>query len=405
MDYLDTVNWMFSQLPMYQNKGKQAYKANLNNTLLLAKHLKYPETKFKSIHVAGTNGKGSTSHMLASVLQEAGYNVGLYTSPHLKDFRERIKINGTPVSKQFVIAFIKKHNLFIKKNSLSFFEMTVGMAFAYFAKKKIDIAIVEVGLGGRLDSTNIINPELSVITNIGLDHTQFLGTTLKQIAKEKGGIIKCNTPVVIGESQPETDSVFNALAKKNNAPIYFANQLVSEAYESDLKGNYQKHNIKTTLVALSEIAKKGFKITDSHIKIGLLSVVKNTGLYGRWQILGQQPTIICDTAHNKEGLRYTIKQLQKKTFDKLHIVIGVVKDKNLEGIPNLFPKNAAYYFCSPNMSRALDAESLRLEFGRLNRKGEVYNSVNEALRAAKNTASELDLIYVGGSTFVVAEII
>lgn len=405
MNYLDTVNWMFNQLPMYQNKGKSAYKENLNNTLHLTKHLNHPETQFKSIHVAGTNGKGSTSHMLASVFQEAGYKVGLYTSPHLKDFRERIKINGIPISKQFVIGFVKKNKLFFKNHQLSFFEMTVGMAFDYFAKKKVDIAIIEVGLGGRLDSTNVIIPEVSVITNIGLDHTQFLGDTLEQIAEEKGGIIKPNIPVVIGETQRETKLIFKSLAKKNKTSIYFADQLIDETYVSDLKGSYQIHNIKTTLQTLYEAKKQGFTILDIHIKRGLLNVIKNTGLNGRWQILQRQPKIICDTAHNKEGLGYTMQQLKEESFKKLHLVIGVVNDKSLERIINLFPKNAIYYFCKPNIPRGLDAEILKEKFEETGRKGRTYNSVTEALKFSKKAASKLDVIYVGGSTFVVAEII
>ncbi len=405
MNYLDTVNWMFNQLPMYQNKGKSAYKEDLSNTLLLTNHLNHPEDKFKSIHVAGTNGKGSTSHMLASVFQEAGYKVGLYTSPHLKDFRERIKINGAPISKQFVIEFVKRNKSFFAENQLSFFEMTVGMAFDYFAVKKVDIAIIEVGLGGRLDSTNVITPEVSVITNIGLDHTQFLGHTLELVAKEKGGIIKPNIPVVIGESQTETKSIFKELAKKNTAPIHFADQLIDDLHTSDLKGSYQVHNIKTTLQTVYEARKRGFNILDSHIKKGLLNVVKNTGLYGRWQVLQSYPKIICDTAHNKEGLSYTMQQLHDESFDKLHLIIGMVNDKDLDEIINLFPKEAAYYFCKPNIPRGLDTVVLKKKFEAAGRKGIIYDSVVEALKSAEKSASKRDVIYVGGSTFVVAEII
>lgn len=405
MNYIDTVNWMFNQLPMYQNKGKAAYKEDLSNTILLAKHLKNPENKFKSIHVAGTNGKGSTSHMIASVLQEAGYKVGLYTSPHLKDFRERIKINGDVISKQFVIQFINRNKTFFEEQSLSFFEMTVGLAFDYFAKKKVDIAIIEVGLGGRLDSTNIITPEISIITNIGLDHTQFLGNSIEGIAKEKGGIIKPNIPVIIGETQKNPVAIFKDLAHKNNAAIYFADQTIKMTYNSDLKGNYQANNIKATVQALTVLQSLGFNTSEKQVVKGLNNVVKNTGLLGRWQVLQYGPKIICDTAHNNEGLTYTMKQLANESFDKLHIVIGMVDDKNLENVIELFPKTAQYYFSKPNIFRGLDADILKQYFKEKGCQGEAYYSVSDALKNAKQKASNSDVIYVGGSTFVVAEII
>ena len=405
MNYNDTVNWMFSQLPMYQNKGKIAFKKDLTNTLVLSKQLKHPEKKFKSIHVAGTNGKGSTSHMLASILQEAGYKVGLYTSPHLKDFRERIKINGQCVSKQFVIGFIKRNTSFLNQNSLSFFEMTVGMAFDYFAKQKVDIAIIEVGLGGRLDSTNIITPEVSVITNIGFDHTQFLGDTLEQIAFEKAGIIKENIPVVIGETQKETKPVFERVSKERKAAIYFADTSENKLYESDLKGAYQKHNIKTVITTISELKKKGFKVTENNIVDGFNCVIKNTGLQGRWQVLQMQPKIVADTAHNKEGLTYTMRQIKTEPHDQLHLVLGFVNDKNLDTIIGLFPMEAHYYLCKPNVQRGLEVDVLKKYFVSKNYNVEAYNSVAEAFEIAKNKASANDLIYVGGSTFVVAEII
>ncbi|TJY36533.1 bifunctional folylpolyglutamate synthase/dihydrofolate synthase [Pontimicrobium aquaticum] len=405
MNYTDTVNWMFCQLPMYQNKGKVAFKKDLTNTLSLAKHLDHLEKQFKSIHVAGTNGKGSTSHMLASVLQEAGFKVGLYTSPHLKDFRERIKVNGKVVSKQFVIQFIKRNKAFLERHQLSFFEMTVGMAFDYFAKQKVDIAVIEVGLGGRLDSTNIIMPEVSVITNIGLDHTQFLGDTLEQVACEKAGIIKQHIPVVIGETQKETEPIFRKIAKEHKAPIYFADQIVKKIYESDLKGSYQTHNIKTVAQALTVLQPLGFNTSEKQIIKGLKNVVKNTGLLGRWQILQYGPKIICDTAHNKEGLTYVMQQLSEQTFNKLHMVIGMVNDKNIDGILDLFPKHATYYFCKPNIPRGLDATILKEYFNKKGYIGEAYQSVNEALEYAKKQSQNDDLIYVGGSTFVVAEII
>ncbi|TXE06174.1 bifunctional folylpolyglutamate synthase/dihydrofolate synthase [Seonamhaeicola algicola] len=405
MTYQETLNWLFAQLPMYQKQGDSAYKADLSNTHLLVNHLKHPHKKIKTIHVAGTNGKGSTSHMLASVLQEAGYKVGLYTSPHLKDFRERIKINGNVVSKQFVIGFIKRNKPFFEANKLSFFEMTVGMAFEYFAKQKVDIAVIEVGLGGRLDSTNVITPEVSVITNIGLDHTKFLGNTLEAIAGEKGGIIKPNVPVVIGETQIETAPVFKALAKNNKAKITFADAVVKTNLVSDLKGVYQSKNIKTALQAINELKARGFKISHKHIKEGLLSVVKNTGLLGRWQVLNQTPKVVCDTGHNKEGLQLVMQQLKNELFDNLHIVFGVVNDKDLSSIVALLPKKATYYFCKPEISRGLPAKDLQSAFKDYNLIGNVYGSVNEAYKAALSFAKSTDFIFIGGSTFVVAEII
>jgi dihydrofolate synthase/folylpolyglutamate synthase len=406
MTYQDTVNWMFQQLPMYQNQGKAAYKANLDNTVQLAKHLHHPEHNFKSIHVAGTNGKGSTSHMLASIFQEAGYKVGLYTSPHLKDFRERIKINGKEISEAFVVKFINEHQHFFETHTLSFFEMTVGMAFEYFSKEKVDIAIIEVGMGGRLDSTNIITPEVSIITNIGLDHTQFLGTTLEAIAFEKGGIIKSQIPVVIGETQHETENIFKELAEARHAEIHFADQQKNEnSYVSDLKGNYQEKNKTTVLLAINVMRQKSFEISEEALKLGFLNVIRNTGLHGRWEILQENPRIICDTAHNKEGLQYVMTQLLNEKFDHLHLVFGVVNDKDVASIIPLLPKEALYYFCKPNIPRGLDVEVLRDIFIDHGFKGAAYNSVQMALSAAKQQATASDVIYVGGSTFVVAEII
>ncbi|TXG40116.1 bifunctional folylpolyglutamate synthase/dihydrofolate synthase [Seonamhaeicola maritimus] len=405
MTYQDTLNWMFSQLPMYQRQGKSAYKADLNNTHLLVEHLNNPHHNFKSVHVAGTNGKGSTSHMLASILQEAGYKVGLYTSPHLKDFRERIKIDGQVVSKQFVIGFIKRSKAFFEKNQLSFFEMTVGMAFEYFSKRKVDIAIIEVGLGGRLDSTNVVTPEVSVITNIGMDHTQFLGDTLEKIAVEKGGIIKPKTPVVVGETQQETKNVFRELAKHNNSKIVFADKDVETDLESDLKGVYQFKNIKTAIQTVRELRLKGYKISESNLKIGLLNVIKNTGLLGRWQVLNNKPKVVCDTGHNREGLTHVMKQVKSEKFNNLHIVFGVVSDKDLNSIVDLLPLEARYYFCKPQISRGLPAKALKRCFDEHALKGEAYNSVKEAYNAALNNSKKEDFIFIGGSTFVVAEII
>lgn len=405
MNYKDTLNWMFSQLPMYQRQGKSAYKADLSNTHLLVNHLKNPHKKFRSVHVAGTNGKGSTSHMLASILQEAGYKVGLYTSPHLKDFRERIKINGQVVSKQFVIGFIKRNKPFFEAHQLSFFEMTVGMAFDYFDKQKVDMAVIEVGMGGRLDSTNVIMPEVSVITNIGLDHTQFLGETLEKIATEKGGIIKPNIPVVIGETQSETKEVFKELAQLNNSKIVFADKEIDVVLESDLKGTYQPKNIKTAVQTIQELRLKGYHISETHLKKGLLNVVKNTNLQGRWQVLGSQPKVVCDTGHNRAGLSYVMSQISKETFQKLHIVFGVVNDKDVNSIIDLLPKEATYYLCKPEISRGLPAKDLKQFFNDYGLKGEAYNSVNKAYKKALQNASSEDFIFVGGSTFVVAEII
>lgn len=405
MTYSKTVDWLFKQLPMYQRQGKIAFKKDLTNILALSKHLNYPEKQFKSIHVAGTNGKGSTSHMLASILQEAGYKVGLYTSPHLKDFRERIKVNGKCIRKNCVINFVKRNENFLKKQGLSFFEMTVGMAFEHFAKQKVDIAIIEVGLGGRLDSTNIIIPEVSVITNIGLDHTQFLGETLPEIAFEKAGIIKPNIPVVIGETHTETLPVFNEIATMNHSKLYFAENIIKEIFPTDLKGIYQKHNIKTALQTIKVLQTKKWNITQKHIEKGLLKVVENTGLLGRWQVLSENPKIICDTAHNKEGLAYTLKQVQAEVHQKLHIVLGVVDDKNLETILPLFPKKATYYFCQANVPRALASKILQQKAVAYNLLGKTYKSVAKALKQAQINTSKADVIYVGGSTFVVAEVV
>ena len=402
MTYKETLDWMFAQLPMYQREGKTAFKKDLTNTLILSKELDFPEKKFKSIHVGGTNGKGSTSHMLASILQEAGYKVGLYTSPHLKNFTERIRINGDEIPKEKVILFIEKHKEFLEKQKLSFFEMTVGLAFDYFASEKVDIAIIEVGLGGRLDSTNIINPEVSVITNIGLDHTQFLGETLPEIAFEKAGIIKKLVPVIIGEEQETVKSVFVAKAKIEKVAICFASD-DNGIYNTDLLGDYQKKNTKTAVVAVKKL--KGFQVSEENIKKGLLNVVKNTNLKGRWQILQKKPKVICDTAHNKEGLEIVLNQLKREVFKKLHIVLGVVSDKKLEDVLPLFPKDASYYFCKPDIPRGMSEVFLQQKAEEFNLIGEKYSTVELAFKSALASANQDDVIYVGGSTFVVAEII
>jgi len=405
MNYQDTIQWLFQQLPMFQNVGAPAYKKDLGNILKLVERLNHPERKFKSVHVAGTNGKGSTSHILASVLQQAGYNVGLHTSPHLKDFRERIKINGHLASKNFVIQFVKQHKAFLETERLSFFEASVGMAFDYFAKQNVDIAIIEVGLGGRLDSTNIITPELSIITNIGYDHMQFLGDTLTLIAQEKAGIIKSNVPVVIGETQAETKPIFLKFAKKANAPIYFADQLILEQYQTDLLGSYQKHNIKSVVKAVQLLNEKDFIINNKALKLGLNNVMKNTGFQGRWQILSHDPLVVCDTGHNREGLLYVLGQLSSVARKQLHIVLGVVKDKNIDSIIDLFPKDAQYYFCKPDVARGKSARELMDYFISKGFAGKSYASVSAAFQSAKKNASVDDLIFVGGSTFTVAEII
>jgi dihydrofolate synthase/folylpolyglutamate synthase len=402
MTYKETLDWMFAQLPMYQRDGKAAFKKDLTNILAFSKILNFPESKFKSIHVAGTNGKGSTSHMLASILQEAGYKVGLYTSPHLKSFTERIRINGAEIPKQSVALFIKKHKYFLEAQKLSFFEMTVGLAFDYFASEKVDIAIVEVGLGGRLDSTNIITPELSVITNIGLDHTQFLGETLPEIAFEKAGIIKNEIPVIIGEEQEAVKQVFLKKAEAENATIYFASDTV-KTFKTDLLGNYQQRNLKTAVGAIKLL--KGFQVSEENIESGLFNVVKNTSLKGRWQVLQEHPKVICDTAHNKEGLEVVLQQLKKETFIKLHIVLGFVSDKKLEDVLPLFPNNANYYFCKPDIPRGLSAAVLQENAIQFDLIGKKYTSVKGALKSALLNANQQDIIYVGGSTFVVAEII
>ncbi len=405
MTYKETLDWLFVQLPMYQRQGGANYKIDLSKTIALAKHIGNPEKQFKSIHVAGTNGKGSTSHMLASVLQEAGYKVGLYTSPHLKDFRERIRINGQVVDEQFVIDFVANHKAYFQEQQLSFFEMTVGMAFSYFTLEQVDIAVIEVGLGGRLDSTNIITPEVSVITNIGLDHTKFLGTTLPEIATEKAGIIKRKIPVVIGSSVTKTQAVFERIAKEHNSPLFEASNYKGAIYPSDLKGSYQKENSRTTLQAIEVLVAKGWEIPEEAIKTGLQNVARNTGLLGRWQVLQEKPIVICDTGHNAEGLRYVFEQLQGEDYQSLHMVIGVVDDKDLDRILPLFPKEAIYYFTKPEISRGLDARVLQKKAKTYGLEGVCYDTVNNAYKATLDIATNDDVIFVGGSTFVVAEVL
>ncbi|EKT4500158.1 bifunctional folylpolyglutamate synthase/dihydrofolate synthase [Flavobacterium psychrophilum] len=404
MNYQQTLDWLFAQLPMYQQQGASAYRKDLVNTILLANHLGNPELKVKTIHVAGTNGKGSSSSMIASVLQEAGYKVGLYTSPHLKDFRERIKINGLAISEDFVIDFVAKNKPFFEENNLSFFEMTVGLSSDYFAKQEIDVAVIEVGMGGRLDSTNIIKPLVSVITNIGLDHTLFLGNTLEAIANEKAGIIKPNTPVIVGEYNDKTKGVFLAKAKDCKADIYFASDLITKEYPSDLLGDYQQQNKKTAIQTI-RVLKPHFSVSEENLKDGLLNVVKNTGLLGRWQQIHSNPKVICDTAHNSHGLKIVLNQIQKEEFDNLFFVLGFVNDKDLDDVLPLFPKKAKYFFSKPNIFRGLDAKILQEKATNFGLTGNIYNSITEAYKEALKLSSQNDFIYIGGSTFVVAEIL
>lgn len=428
MNYNETLNWMFNKLPMYQRIGAAAYKADLNNTIDILNYLDNPQNSFKSVHIAGTNGKGSVSHSLASVFQEAGYKTGLYTSPHLRDFRERIRINGSMISEEEVVKFIDEHKKKLEELELSFFEMTVAMAFDYFRKEKVDIAIIEVGMGGRLDSTNVIMPELSVITNISLDHVKFLGENERAIAAEKAGIIKKETAVVIGETQEESKDVFIQKAEENNSEIYFADKIIhcekqdvysidyqifnilknNQLYLKDLKfpllGNYQKKNLATIICSL-DILRDKFKIEDTHIYEGLSNLVKSTGLMGRWQILSRQPLVVADTGHNVAGINEIINQLSETKYSKLHFVLSVVNDKDIEGILQLLPKEAEYYFCKADIPRGLDAGILAEKANSCGLKGSVYNSVTEAYKSALGNAKDDDLVFVGGSNFTVAEVI
>ena len=391
---------MFSKLPMYQLKGKEAYRPDLSRMEAFCSHLNSPEKKIKTLHIAGTNGKGSTAHMMASVLQEAGYRVGLYTSPHLKDFRERIKINGAFIKKEYIVNFIQNNLNYLNLTSLSFFEMTVGLAFSYFVHKKVDYAVIEVGMGGRLDATNLIKPKLSVITNIGFDHTQFLGDTLQEIANEKAGIIKPKTPLVIGETHAKTKEVFIERAKMLNSQIIFADQQKFVGFSSDLKGSYQKKNIQTATIALLRL-----KIEPKIIKLGLMKVISNTGIQGRWQIIANNPLTIADVAHNQEGLDYVIPQIKSQSYNKLHLVLGFVNDKAAEKLLKLFPENAIFYFAAPKIPRALPIADLEKVSNKLNLNFKTFPTVAQAMSKAQLIAGSDDLIYVGGSTFVVAEIL
>ena len=402
MSYQEILQWMFSKLPMYQRKGAAAYRPGLDAMLALDSYLGLPHKSFKCIHVAGTNGKGSTSHMLASVLQQAGYKVGLYTSPHLLDFRERIKVNGSMIPEQKVVDFVSIHKPYFEAQRLSFFEMTVGMAFSYFKQERVDYAIIEVGLGGRLDATNIITPILSVITNIGLDHTQFLGTTRPKIAREKAGIIKNGVPVVVGEKDAETEYIFDEIAIEKKSPLVYAETISSE-YLTDLKGSYQQLNVQTVIAALGFLSIKN--ITPDIIQKGLLNVVLNTQLSGRWQILNTSPKIIADVGHNKEGLFFLSKQLQEESFKKLHIIMGFVKGRKIPSLLSLFPEDASYYLSCPNLERGLPVKELKNSLISEKRSIQYYDSLSLAYEATLKQAGEKDLIFICGSTFVVAEIL
>lgn len=403
MNYDQTLDYLFKQLPMYQREGKQAFKKDLSNTLALCSILNHPEQQFKSIHIAGTNGKGSTAHMLSSILQEAGYKTGLYTSPHLKDFRERIRINGQMIAQEEVIKFVHEFQDEFEAIKPSFFEWTVALAFFIFAKEKVDIAVIETGLGGRLDSTNVIHPELSIITNIGFDHVDLLGDTLEKIAFEKAGIIKKDTPVIVVNHSGQKE-VFKAKAAQENAPITFVNEIDQTiSLSSDLKGNYQTENIKGVYSAYLKLNEMGWNISLDQLQKGLQRVISNTQLRGRWEILQQNPTIIAETAHNKEGLILALQQLKTLPAKQLHFVIGFVKDKKIEDILELFPKDACYYFCEAQIPRALNHIALLEQASQLGLSGNSFASVKEALSAAKHRAETTDIIYIGGSNFVVAE--
>jgi dihydrofolate synthase/folylpolyglutamate synthase len=403
--YQKTLDWLFQQLPMYQRVGKVAYKADLNNTKALMEILGQPQHSFKSIHVAGTNGKGSSSHMLAALFQAAGYKTGLYTSPHLIDFRERIRINGECIPEKRVTEFVEKNRTNFTDLGLSFFEMTVGLAFHHFREEKVDIAIIEVGMGGRLDSTNVIDPLISLITNIGLDHTAFLGNTLEKIASEKAGIIKHERPVVISEIQSETKAVFTAKADQVNANIYFAPEEISyqhSNYSSDLIGRYQSKNLLGVLMVIRLAETLGFNLKN-HIQEGLNNVGKLTGLRGRWEIINEEPLTICDTGHNEAGVKEIIDQIKSNRYRQLHIIWGMVDDKDSGVILNLLPKSAIYYFCAAAIPRAKNVDTLQQEALKLGLAGKTYSSVAEAYQNAQNNTLNDDFIYVGGSTFIVAD--
>ncbi len=428
MTFSQSIEYLYNKLPVFQNQGITALKNGLDGITQLCDLLDNPQNKFKSIHIAGTNGKGSTSHMLASVLQESGYKTGLYTSPHLLDFRERIRLNGKMIPKKYVVNFVKKVKPYIEANSYSFFEVSVALAFCYFADNEVDIAVIEVGLGGRLDSTNIITPELSIITNISDDHKNILGDTLVKIAREKAGIIKNNVPVIISTTQQDVKNVFVEKANLENAPIYFADQnyLVTSTnlseklrniviekkrekdsynFNLDLLGSYQINNIIGVVQAIEILQQNGYKITWEQVNLALRKVIVNTGLLGRWQILGKNPLVICDTGHNAAGVAEVVNNINAQVFENLHIVIGFAKDKDVVNILKLYPKKAKYYFCQANIPRAMDSFELMDLAIKSDLKGESLGSVENAFKTAQKRANSGDFIFVGGSTFVVADLL
>ena len=401
MNFQKTVDWLYTQLPVYQRDGFFKYKIDLSSIKSFCNYLKNPQNSFKSIHVAGTNGKGSSSHMLASIFQETNLNVGLYTSPHLIDFRERIRLNGEKIKKKDVTSFVENHKIFIKKNNISFFEITVAMAFDYFSKSNVDIAIIETGLGGRLDATNIINPILSLITNIGLDHEKYLGDTIKKIAKEKAGIIKKSGPVVISEYQPTIKDIFIDKAESLDTKIYFVKS-VKNNFNTDLKGSFQKNNLAGVVKSISIL--NNFKIKKNNIEKGLMNVIKNTGLRGRWEIFSKSPLTICDTGHNLDAFKEIKKSINNLHFKKLRIVIGFVEEKNFKQILDLLPKNAIYYFCQPDIKRALSVEKVFEYSKKISLSGYCFNSVKNAYTESVKNADKKDLIFIGGSNFVVSDL-
>lgn len=421
--YQEALRFLYDNLPMFQRVGAAAIKKDLTNTLKLCRLLGNPERAFKSIHVAGTNGKGSTCHMLASVMQTAGYKTGLYTSPHLKEFTERIKVNGIDVSQDFVVDFVNRIRVAIDEIRPSFFEITVAMAFDYFAQEKVDVAVVEVGMGGRLDSTNVITPLVSVITNISYDHKELLGDTLPEIASEKAGIIKRGIPVVVSERQEEVQDVFLKKAASEQAEICFASDEYSVSFQRaskaidilrsgqimlrdvrlPLQGSYQQHNVPAVMKTI-DVLRRHFSIPEGAVRQGLNDVIRNTALKGRWQQLYTSPTVICDTGHNEGGIRQIVGQISEYTFDQLYIVLGMVKDKDLREVLSLLPKRANYYFCQASIPRAIDAAKLQEQAAEFGLCGEVIRDVNEAKRTAMSKAEKNDFIFIGGSTYVVAEL-
>ena len=423
MTYDETVTYLFNCAPPFQQVGGAAYKEGLSTTIKFDDHLGNPHRKFRTIHVAGTNGKGSTSHTLAAILQESGYKVGLYTSPHLIDFRERMRVNGKPASKEYVTGFVDKHKAFFEPLQPSFFELTTAMAFNYFAEQQVDIAIIEVGLGGRLDCTNIITPKLCIITNISLDHTQFLGSTLQEIASEKAGIIKSGIPVVIGETTPETKEVFAQKAKECNAPITFAEEekLLTSAtpsengyeYESatfgkfigELGGDYQQKNTNTLLSTINILRKKGFAITDESLRKGFTNVCTLTGFMGRWQKIQEKPRVVCDAGHNIGGIKYITEQLARVECKELRIVFGMVNDKDITSVLKMMPKDATYYFTQASIKRAMPAENLKEMAKEYGLTGSCHPTVGDALQAAISDSNDEDFIFVGGSCFIVADLL